>query len=72
MIANLLQAAPVPMSTKLVNEEFDSLGTEPYRFSQAELSDLVRDLNLSKESSEIHASRLKEKNLRESGILATY
>jgi len=32
-------------------------------FSQKELNDLTRDLNLSKESSELLASRLKEKNL---------
>ncbi|CAG9787072.1 unnamed protein product [Diatraea saccharalis] len=37
--------------------------TKPQPFNQSELNDLIRDLNLSKESSEILASRLKEKNL---------
>ena len=32
------------------------------QFSQNELSDLIRDLNLSKQASELLASRLKEKN----------
>ena len=35
----------------------------PQKFSQNELNDLVRDLDLSKESSELLASRLAEKNL---------
>ena len=35
----------------------------PKLFSQSELNNLVRDLSLSKESSELLASRLKEKNL---------
>ncbi len=35
----------------------------PQPFSQCELNDLVRDLGLSKTSSELLASRLKEKNL---------
>ena len=34
----------------------------PGQFTQGELNDLIRDLNFSKESSEILASRLKEKN----------
>ena len=33
----------------------------PQLFSQSELNDLVRDLSLSKESSELLASRFKEK-----------
>ena len=37
--------------------------SDPQPFNQKELNDLVRDLNLPKESSEILASRLKEKNL---------
>ncbi|GFS68728.1 uncharacterized protein TNCV_1959311 [Trichonephila clavipes] len=36
---------------------------EPQLFNQKELSDLVRDLNLPKEASEILASRLKEKKM---------
>lgn len=37
--------------------------TKKYCFNQQELSDLVRDLGLSKENSEILASRLKEKHV---------
>ena len=33
------------------------------RFDQNKLSDLIMDLNLSKDSSELLASRLKEKNV---------
>ena len=40
---------------------------EPVRFSQEELKDLIRDLSLSKEKSELLGSRLKEKNLLERG-----
>ena len=57
---------------EISDEEFDSSCTVPQRFNQAELSDLLRDLNLSKESSEVLVSRLKEKNLLESGTLVTY
>ena len=41
-------------------------------FSQNEINDLARDLNLSKESSELLASRLKEKNLLQPGTIITY
>jgi len=41
-------------------------------FSQRELNVLARDLNLSKESSELLASRLKEKNLLKPGTLITF
>lgn len=44
----------------------------PQHFNQAELNDLLRDLNLSKEPSEVLVSRLKEKNLLESGTVVTY
>ena len=40
--------------------EASSLSTEPKLFSQSQLNDLVRDLDLSKESTEIVASRLGE------------
>ena len=61
-----------PDEYEISDDEFDISRTEPQRFSQAELSDLIRDLNLSKESSEVLASRLKEKNLLEPGTLVTY
>ncbi|KAI6651114.1 hypothetical protein LOD99_5465 [Oopsacas minuta] len=41
--------------------DFQGPSSEPSLFNQAELNDLIRDLNLSKESSELLASRLKEK-----------
>ncbi len=44
----------------------------PQLFSQGELNDLTRDLNLSKESSELLASRLKEKNVLQPGTLITF
>ena len=45
---------------------------QPIKFSQPALNDLCRDLNLSKASSEILASRLKERNLLESDVNITY
>ena len=44
----------------------------PQLFSQGELNDLIRDLNFSKEFSELPASRLKEKNLFQPGTLITF
>jgi hypothetical protein len=51
------------------NEDLDFLGgtTEPHKINQAELNDLVRDLNLSKGQAELLASRLKGWNLLEKG-----
>lgn len=43
--------------------DFEGMSNEPKCFSQNELDDLVRDLNLSKQASELLASRLKEKKL---------
>ena len=43
-----------------------------YPFSQNELNDLVRDLNLSKSSAELLASRLKEKSLLSHGTRITF
>ena len=57
---------------EISNEEFDSSSTEPQCFSQSELRDLVRDLELPKESAEVLASCLKGKNLLESGTLVAY
>ena len=44
----------------------------PQLFSQGGLSDLNKDLNLSQESSELLASRLKEKNLLHPGTFITF
>ena len=43
------------------DKEADFSDDTPHPFSQNELNDLVRDLNLSKSSAELLASRLKEK-----------
>ena len=41
-------------------------------FSHAQLNDLIRELNLSKEAAQILGSRLKEKKLFEKDIFAWY
>ena len=52
-------------SDRFDKEDSDFAGDlkSPERFTQKELSDLARDLNLPKESAELLASRLNEKNL---------
>ena len=52
-----------------VNED---LSSEPKLFDQGELNDLVRDLNLTKKSAELLASRLGEKNLLQKGTKVSY
>ena len=52
--------------------EFQGAVATPLRFNQFELNDLVKDLNLSKETSEILASRLNEKNLLQPGTNITF
>jgi hypothetical protein len=42
------------------------------RFDQSDLNDLIRDLNLSKDSSELLASRLKENNVLHPGTKTTF
>ena len=49
-----------------------SLSTNPKPFSQDQLNDLVHDLNLSKESSELLASRLGEHGVLDSGTKITF
>ena len=52
--------------------EASSLSTNPKPFSQGQLNDLVRDLNLSKESSELLASHLGEHGVLDSGTKITF
>ena len=52
--------------------EGSSTITIPEQFNQEELSDLMRDLNLSKNASEILASRLKDKNRLSAGKKLTF
>ena len=49
-----------------------SLSAKPKTFSQGQLNDLVRDLGLFKESSEILASRLGEHCIVDSGTKITF
>ena len=49
--------------TTIADYDFPLSVLPPQLFSQNELNDLASDLNFSKESSELLASRLKEKNL---------
>ena len=64
--------SPSSYEYEISDKEFDLSCIEPQCFSQVELNNLVRDLNLSKESSEVLAPRLTEKNLLESVTLVTY
>ena len=52
--------------------EASSLSTNPEPFGQGQLNDLVCDLNLSKESSELLASRLGEHGVLDSGTKITF
>ena len=56
----------------LDDNDFVPKSTEPILFNQEELSDLIRDLNLSKESSELLASRLNDRNLLRQGTKVTF
>ena len=49
-----------------------SLSAKSKLFSSGKLKDLVRDLSLSKESSDILASRLGEHNVLDSGTKITF
>lgn len=66
------------MSTNSESAQFQSSGEEhnleegPHLIKQAELNDLVRDLFLSKEQSELLASRLKEWNVLNEETKVTY
>lgn len=60
---------------EVFSDERDSdfeVSTSPSLFSQDALSDLIRDLDLSKERSELLASRLKERNLLSQGTKITF
>ena len=56
----------------LNDNDFVPKSSEPILFNQKELSDLIRDLNLSKESSELLASRLNDRNLLQQGTQITF
>lgn len=54
------------------DSDYEGATENPQLFNQEELSDLVRDLALSKEASELLASRLNDKNLLEQGAKITF
>ena len=51
---------------------FESSSSVPEQFKQEELSDLIKDLDLSKEAAEILASRLKDKKCLRTGTSITF
>ena len=53
----------IDSNNTLADNNFPPSLLSPQLFSQGDLNDLARDLNLSKESSELLASRLKEKKI---------
>ena len=61
-----------PAQESQEDEKTDFSDDRPHPFSQNELNDLVRHLNLSKSSSELLASRLKEKKLSCNGTRITF
>ena len=52
-------------------QDFECFST-PVLFDQQSLSDMIRDLSLSKESSEVLAARLKDRNLLQHGTKITF
>lgn len=67
VLENVESSVSSTSSDAAANEDVDFLPDDkdngPQLFHQSELNDLIRDLGLSKENSEILGSRLKEKNL---------
>lgn len=59
-------------STDDSDSDYEGVSTIPQLFNQDELSDLARELNLSKEASELLASRLHEKNLLQPGTKVSF
>ena len=56
----------------LNDNDFVPKSSEPVLINQEELSDFIRDLNLSKESSEVLASQLNDQNLLQQGTKITF
>jgi len=52
--------------------EYEERSSSPKQLTQQESNDLIRDLNLSKQGSELLASRLKEKNCLQPDAKITY
>ena len=57
------------LETRVSDSEYQPSSSDvPQPFTQSELNDLTRDLDLSKEAAELFGSRLKEKNLLAKGV----
>jgi len=54
------------------DSDYEGASLSPQRFKQNELSDLIRELCLSKKASDLLASRLNDKNLLNSGTKITF
>ena len=59
---------PEPCTLKDPDFLANVVSNEPQKFSQNELNDLIRDLDLSKSKAEILASRLQQRNLLERNV----
>ena len=59
-------------SSSSIGDAASSSSSKPKPFSQGQLNDLVRDLGLTKESSEILASRLDEHGILDSETKITF
>ena len=67
-----LSTSDQPSDSNQYDSDFDDTASVPQLFSQDELNDLSRDLNLSKEASELLASRLHEKHLLQTETRITF
>lgn len=52
--------------------DYEGTSSKLQRLEHKELSDLIRDLSLSKDASELLSSRLNDKNLLDQGTLITF
>ena len=68
-LMKLVVDAAMPYSSR---SELQGAVATPLRFNQAELYDLIRDFNLSREISEVIASWLNEKNLQPATNITFY
>jgi len=58
--------------SEMCDVDFVADDSEPETFTQEELNDLVRDLNLPKDKAELLASRLKQKHLLAKGVAVSH
>ena len=69
----LTESDLIPESLDNENDiDYHECSSEPNRFNQDDLSDLIRDLNLPKESAELLASRLKERHFLQAKTNVTF